>query len=157
MTARTLPLALVALLLIAAPAAAKGVSEAAVCGAEGCRDITEQTAFALMQGGLATDDPRTTAPWFEVRVTIEHGGEVMDRFAMRWLPEQKKLRGPDGVWIDAPAAVQTELTSLTDGLEPHGATTEVDDGGPSALAIAAPAALILLGGGALAARRRRRG
>jgi MYXO-CTERM domain-containing protein len=155
MTARTLVLTAVAVCAAASPAAAKGISEVKMCGAEGCRDVTDGATFAVMEGGPATSAPTAGRPWFDVRITVSHGEEYEDRWTVRWLPEAEVMRGPDGAWTKVSTAAQTELVAMSKGMEPRGVKPKAEDsGGPPALAIAAPAALILLGGGALARRRR---
>lgn len=156
MTARAPVLALLLALVLAAPAAGKGISELSICGAEGCRDVTEGATFAVMEGGPSVARPPAGEPWFDVRVTVSHGEEYEDSWTQRWLPGAEAMRGADGAWTKVSPAAQTELAELSEGMAPRGVKPKAtESGGPPAHALAAPAALILLGGGALARRRRR--
>jgi hypothetical protein len=160
MTARAAVLALALLLAAAAPAAAKELGSAAICGAAGCTDVTDDATEAIVHGGSPTTAPRTAEPYYVVRVGVSDGRRIVDEFAFRWLPKAERLRGADGVWMTAPPRTQRELARLSAGMEPIGVRTRREEdggGGPSvALAIGAPAGAALAAAALLVRRRRRR-
>jgi hypothetical protein len=161
MPARTLLLALVLVLTLAAPGWGKGLGSVALCGADGCTDVTDRATSAILEGGLPTTPPRGAEPYFDVRITIEHEGETVDRWSVRWLPKSELMRSDDGTWLDTTPEAQNELVQLSSGLKPRGARpakTEEEEGGGSsttALAIGAPVAAAFAGV-MLVGRRRRR-
>ena len=75
---RRLPLAvLAALLATAAPAHAKGVIKATVCGADGCRAVAVRSHDpALLEMGAEADGPTASGPGFvRLHITIGEGGD----------------------------------------------------------------------------------
>ncbi|HEV2813250.1 MAG TPA: hypothetical protein VGW10_08370 [Solirubrobacteraceae bacterium] len=151
-------LAVAALLVFPASASAKGIERAELCGVGGCAEVGERVAMAAAGGGPAVPTAPRGEPHFTLRISIGHGGETMDSFSIRWLPESGLVRDAQGVWMRAPAEAQRELLRLSADLEAVGPRVEreEDDGGGSAtaLAIGGPAAAAL-GLAALLARRRR--
>src|SRR5215216_838332 len=85
-----------ALWCISAQTEAKGVQQATVCGANGCRDIADRSQLsALLEGGNPAPPPSTATGWYRVSVGVGepgHGG-VRDRFTIAVLPDQQLLRG----------------------------------------------------------------
>ena len=170
---------------LAAPASAKELERAELCGAAGCTDVTDRATRAIVEAGPTRPAPRTAEPYFVMKITVtDPEGRPMDSFDTRWLPRSGLLRGADGVWMTAPPKTQRELKRLSRGIEPRPAGSrppkepaqppqgqlppEVmepptapeeergsDGGGPSTALVAAPAAS-LLGLAGLVGRRRRR-
>ena len=169
-----LALALAVLLLVAPAAPAKGPSRVAVCGADGCTDVSNQVTHAILQGGLPAERPTVAEPSLILHVHFYKGHAQVETLENRWLPGSGLIRGDDGHWMHPGADQRRELERVSRGVRPlpavamsraelaPRATTpsreETGDGGGgagTALAVAAPAAAAL-GLAAMLARRRRR-
>jgi hypothetical protein len=100
---RLFPLGLLLCLLLAAPAHAKEVLSAKVCGENGCVMSRDRGLIAgLAEGGDPVDPPKAAAPFFRVRLTIgDEKGKVMDRFWTHFVPKGELIRGSDGTWMPA--------------------------------------------------------
>jgi hypothetical protein len=110
---------LAVLLCAAASAQAKGVSAATVCGADGCRDITDQSRLQFFsEGGPPTDPPSTASGWYRVTVTIGAPGAPEDRFTMAVVTDQRLIRGSDGTWMPVSPDAVAAYRSAARGLEP---------------------------------------
>ena len=80
-----------ALLVLAAPAAAKELTRAQICGASGCRTITDRDQLrALPTGGETTAAQPPAAGYYTVTFVIEHAAES-DRFTMYYVPASNLL------------------------------------------------------------------
>ena len=108
------PMALLLCLMVAAPAEAKEVLSATVCGANGCESSRDRALIAgLAEGGDPVDPPKTAAPFFRVRLTIgEENGKVMDRFWTHFMPKGELIRGSDGTWMPAGDAYTGALKKI---------------------------------------------
>jgi hypothetical protein len=128
---RTLILAAVAALaLAAAPAAsAKEITKAEVCGADGCAAAAGGDRQTLGNGG-PTRTPPAAAPFYTLRITVDHGDGATTSWEMTAVPARRALRAEDGTWLDMPPDVAAVITKLAAGHRPFPA---------SALTGAAPA------------------
>jgi hypothetical protein len=108
------PMALLVCLTVAAPAEAKEVLSAKVCGANGCETSRDRALIAgLAEGGDPVDPPKAAAPFFRVRLTIgEENGKVMDRFWTHFMPKGELIRGSDGTWMPAGEAYTGALKKI---------------------------------------------
>jgi hypothetical protein len=102
------------LCLAAAPAEAKTVLSAEVCGANGCETSRDRALIAgLAEGGDPVDPPKAAAPFFRVRLTVGEGnGKVMDRFWTHFMPKGELIRGSDGTWMPASYAYTDALKKI---------------------------------------------
>jgi hypothetical protein len=143
---------------------------AAVCGADGCVDATDQMSHAILDGGPTVLGPAALEPSFILRIEIGTGNRVEETLHTRWLPRSRLMRADDGSWIEPSSSARMAFARLTRGIEPLPPAAmggerlapkppeEAGDGGGSAgiaLAVAAPAALLLLLLVAARGRRRR--
>ena len=121
MSIRTIPLVLVAAaaMLLAAPAMAKEIEEAAVYGADGCAKVKPRgNAHAMLEGSAVTDAPKP-APFYRLRLGIGDGsGKVFERFTIVWVPSAEKMRAMDGQWVNTTTAADRALARITRGQEP---------------------------------------
>ena len=89
MSIRTIPLVVAAsaAMVLAAPAVAKEIEEAAVCGAGGCTKVAPRgDAHAMLEGGAVSDAP-ASAPFYRIRLGIGDGsGKVFERFSILYVP-----------------------------------------------------------------------
>ena len=187
MSIRTIPLVVVAAaaMVLAAPAVAKEIEEASVCGAGGCTKATPRgDAHAMLDGGAVSDAPGP-APYYRIRLGIGDGsGKVFDRFSILYVPSADKVLAMDGRWMHTTTAAERALDRLTRSHRPFpaerlktapGEAAETvgtslppeivvppDDGPPSGggvpallIVLAAGGGLALAGGGAVWALRRR--
>ena len=101
-----------ALTLAAAPAAgAKEITNAKVCGPDGCAAVEDETGrFALMTAGSPTDPP-TRAPYYEVSATFA-ADDQRETVGFVAVPERRAIRYDDGNWY----AMTAEQTALIDKL-----------------------------------------
>jgi hypothetical protein len=79
---------IVLLLCLTAPAEAKTVLSAKVCGANVCEASRDRALIAgLAEGGDPVDPPKAAAPFFRVRLTVgERDGKVIDRLWTHFMP-----------------------------------------------------------------------
>ena len=93
---RLLAFALPAVLLLAAPSAAiaKEVSDAKVCGADGCKAIAN--ADETMLGGQAVRGPAAAEPFVRLRFEIGDGAGYSERVSNIFLPRSGLLLADDG-------------------------------------------------------------
>ena len=172
MSLRTIPLVVVAAaaMVLVAPAVAKEIEEAAVCGAEGCAKVTPGgDAHAMLEGGAVSDAPGP-APFYRVRLGIGDGsGKVFERFSILYVPSAMKVRAMDGQWMTTTRAAVRALDRVTGGHRPFpakrlntapGEAAQVigtslppeivpppDDGPPSGGGVPAWAIVLVVGGG----------
>jgi MYXO-CTERM domain-containing protein len=101
-------------LVLAAPAEAKEVLSAKVCGANGCATSRDRDLIAgLAEGGDPVDPPKASAPFFRVRLEIgEANGKVIDRFWAHFMPKGELIRGSDGTWMPATEAYTSALKKV---------------------------------------------
>jgi hypothetical protein len=111
---RLFPLGVLLCLVLAAPAQAKEVLSAKVCGENGCVTSRDRGLIAaLAEGGDPVDPPKAAAPFFRVRLTIgDEKGKVMDRFWMHFMPKGELIRGSDGTWMPATDAYTGALKKV---------------------------------------------
>ena len=121
MSIRTIPLVVVAAaaMVLAAPAVAKEIEEATVCGAGGCTNVTPGgDAHAMLEGGAVTDAP-APAPFYRIRLGIGDGsGKVFERFSILYVPSADKVLAMDGQWVNTTAAAERALDRVTRGHGP---------------------------------------
>jgi hypothetical protein len=108
------PIVLLLCLAAAAPAEAKTVLSAKVCGANGCATSRDRALIVgLAEGGDPVDPPKAAAPFFRVRLTVGEGnGKVMDRFWTHFMPKGELIRGSDGTWMPASEAYTDALKKI---------------------------------------------
>ncbi len=108
------PIVLLLCLTVAAPAEAKEVLSATVCGANECETSRDRVLIAgLAEGGDPVDPPKAAAPFFRVRLTIgEENGKAMDRFWTHFMPKGELIRGSDGTWMPAGDAYTGALKKI---------------------------------------------
>jgi hypothetical protein len=125
MSIRTIPLVVVAAaaMALAAPAVAKEIEEATVCGSDGCAEVAAKgNAHAMLDGGAITDAPQP-APFYRIRVGIGDGsGKVFERFSILYVPSADKVRAMDGIWVNTTAAADRALGRVTRGRKPFPAS-----------------------------------
>ena len=95
---RLLAIALPAVLLLCAPAAAKEVTGATVCGADGCRAM-DGVGEELLQGGPPVDAPAQGEPFVRLVFRFAAGRET-HRVRNIFMPRSGLLLGDDGrTWL----------------------------------------------------------
>lgn len=152
--------ALLTLLVGAAPAGAKGVLSATVCGKSECREVDQRTVMPyLSEGGYPTEPPASAAPWY--RVTIVMGDDLLPpakrvrgRMTVSVVPDRSVLRGEDGDWMPMSADALQVYRTVTQGLEPLPASelpgvpdAPTDQGTGGGGAEGGPPAWLLIAGG----------
>jgi hypothetical protein len=125
MSIRTIPLVVVAAaaMALAAPAVAKEIEEATVCGAGGCAQVAAKgNAHAMLDGGAITDAPKP-APFYRIRLGIGDGsGKVFERFSILYVPSADRVRAMDGMWVNTTATADRALDRVTRGRKPFPAS-----------------------------------
>jgi hypothetical protein len=115
--------AVAAAVLAGAPAAAaKEVTSATICGADGCT-TTHDRAFlqALMNGGGPADPPAHPSGAFRVRARIaEPGAGIVGRFTNWWVPRTQLLLAEDGSWTTLSPRATEAVASAAHGHKPFG-------------------------------------
>ena len=121
MSIRTIPLVVAAsaAMVLAAPAVAKEIEEATVCGAGGCTKVTPRgDAHAMLEGGAVSDAP-APAPFYRIRLGIGDGsGKVFERFSILYVPSAGKVLAMDGQWMNTTMAAERALDRVTRGHRP---------------------------------------
>ena len=112
-----LALAIAALALLPASASAKEVVKAQVCGADGCRTVSNAVAMDLMDGGPPTNPPKEAAPFFTARLWIKTDDDHTETFDTAFVPRYELMRGADGTWLDPPVQTVTAFKRAARGLE----------------------------------------
>jgi hypothetical protein len=147
-----------AVLVSAAPAAAKGVSSATVCGRSECREVKDPatTAF-LSEGGDPTDPPSTAAPWYRATLRFGEPGAVVGEGGLEprtvtVVPDHHLLLGADGTWMvtsrfaaDAYRKVMIDVEPFPASSMPGIAKAPADAGGPSGSDGGSPAWILVAG------------
>jgi hypothetical protein len=134
-----------ALATICAGAAAKEIDTVSICGADGCRAVTDERLLALLaEGGPRHHGAVAPAEHFVARVRIVHRGAGAYGFKTTVLPAAGLVRGDDGTWMELPRAAQDAYEKLTRGRDPLPASAmsggSVVDPPPAAARPAATAA-----------------
>jgi hypothetical protein len=124
---RLLLCCLAALGLLSAPATAKIITKATVCGASGCKTVTDKAALAgIEDGGPPTTPPKAAAPFYRVTLTVaerEDGRGPQHTFRNAYVPSLNLLRtdganpGGSNVWLTAGNSGEV-YERLARGLEP---------------------------------------
>jgi hypothetical protein len=117
------PLALLALAAVLGPAAptaaAKEIASVKVCGADGCRDVTDRTTMAITDGGPPTAWPDARTPFYRVRIAVRgEDGRKVPGWSFQWVPAAQKIQFEDGTWGNPPSSAIDELIRVTRGVEP---------------------------------------
>jgi hypothetical protein len=123
MTRLTLWLTMLLTLVLAAPAAAKEVVAAKVCGASGCREIEdEKSLLALHEGGPPTDPPRRASGFYTAEIEVRAEGTETFKFEMALVPRAALIRATndDGTftWMRVSEGATARYRRITRGLEP---------------------------------------
>jgi hypothetical protein len=167
---RLLAIALPAALFLCAPATAKEVTTAAVCGADGCRSIAAVDE-SFLAGGPPVGAPSRSEPFVRMEFRFAHGTGAEQRVRTLFLPGSGLVLGDDGATWMRPAALAAlreqarrvtpfaaERLPATAPLEPRGSSPAPAGGGGEGIAAwwpVLPAALLLLVLAAALARRSR--
>jgi hypothetical protein len=154
----------------AAPAVAKAVPVLDACGANACRETTDEQTLRLL---VDIGDPGPPPPhaqqarWFRIAMTVTwdagHGKQGHDGWVMRYYPAAGMMRDRR-VWVQLPEATIARFDDLTRGLDARGAVAAApvvgaqrDSPAVSGGGVAAAASVLATAGvvgGALVLRRR---
>ena len=118
-------LVVLAAVLVAAPApaAAKEITSAKVCGADGCNEVKDKKQLALLaEGGDPTDPPRHASGWYTVTLRID-AGEEHGHWSIAVVPRARMIRTYDeeaGAYRWMPISLRAAQTyaRAAEGLEP---------------------------------------
>jgi hypothetical protein len=112
--------------LLAAPAAAKELHSAKICGKSKCtvvRDKDDIRGFAFT--ALGADEP-PSGPFFTVELSVRAGADEVDSWTLDYMPDPGLIRVPDEFGDDAWWALGTgaaqRLRALTADVEPFPAS-----------------------------------
>jgi len=156
----------------ASPAVAKAVSVLEACGANTCRETTDESTLRLLNN---IGDPGPPPPpalrtrWFRMVMTVTWetgpGQQGHDTWVMRYYPAAGMMRD-HRVWVRLPDATVARFDELTRGLDARGAVPAAavvvtrpgsagsSGGGAGLAAVGSALATVGLVGGALILRRR---
>jgi hypothetical protein len=113
---------LAALALGPAPAVAKNLQAARICGPDACREVPkDDLVIDLVTGGSSTGGPERAEPFYRVRVTVGGGGHH-ESWWMVVLPRGGYTGSPDGPagsyhWGSIPAATARLYARLAGSVE----------------------------------------
>jgi len=124
-----------AALALAAPAAAKNITAAKVCGADGCRTIDQPTEQLLM-GGPPTSGPTNPSPF--VKLSFHMGGNRGEAARTWFFPRAKLVLDDDRVHWMRPAALALML-KLAREVRPFPASQAPHSGFPAPEPVTPPA------------------
>jgi hypothetical protein len=117
------------LLLAAGPAAAKEVSAAKVCGANGCHEVKDRTLLAAMpEGGPPAPPPKHPSGWYRATLTVR-AGDARDRFDVQVVLGSRYFGGNydpavgQYMWSHMADDTAAAYRRITRGLEPFPAST----------------------------------
>ena len=114
-------LALTALAGLALPslAGAKEISKVALCGDDGCREVTGGAAQRLVGGGEdMTEPPAAPGPYYRVTLTATADGRG-ESWSIFYVPSEHRLALPDGNWQQVTGTVRAAYDKETEGLKPY--------------------------------------
>ena len=112
-----------ALLVLAAPAAAKEVTKVEICGASRCTTITDSDELRLLPtGGEATAEQPPPAGYYTVTFTVDHGAET-NPITMYYAPAPNLLAGnpefPGSLtWFGVYGPATDVIRDAVDGIDP---------------------------------------
>ena len=106
---------LVCFLVLAAPAAAKGLLDARLCGRDACVALASPVYPVLVEGTFVSGGRTPLGKHFQLRFA---GPE--DRFTTRFVPATGLVRNTAGRWMRMDPAVERLLYDSSAGLEPFG-------------------------------------
>lgn len=111
--------AALSVLAVPAPAHAKELAAATVCGPSGCSTVAHPEALMpLMQGTPPVPPGLIRAhPFYRLRFAIDEG-TTRGRIHLLVMPRSGYVRGPDGAWRHADTRAVEEVESLAGGLKP---------------------------------------
>jgi hypothetical protein len=115
--------AVAAAVVVGAPlAAAKEVTQAKVCGSDGCTTTRDPALLqGLMNGGPPADPPAHPSGAFRIQAkVVEPGGATIGRFTNWWVPRTQLVVGEDGGWSMLSPRVITAIASAAHGHKPFG-------------------------------------
>ncbi len=117
------------LLLAAAPAAAKEVSSAKVCGSNGCHEVKDRALLAAIpEGGPPAPPPKHLSGWYRATLTVR-AGDARDRFSVQVVLGSRYFGGgydPAAgayTWSHMADNTVAAYRRITRGLEPFPAST----------------------------------
>jgi hypothetical protein len=122
-----LAIGLALLLAAASPAAAKEVSSAKVCGANGCHEVKDRSLLAaLPEGGPPSPPPNRPSGWYRATLTISAEG-ARDRFSVAIVPASRYIRGRGELgdrytWMHMSDRTASAYGRIARGLEPFPAS-----------------------------------
>lgn len=112
-------IATAALAAAPSPATAKGVRDAEVCGAAGCREADRDAYFAFLPDARESDPPTAAAPFVTVTVTMEHDRSETGSFTYDYVPSLGMMRTDDmstyGEWMTLTHAARVTLDDVIAG------------------------------------------
>ena len=121
---RILAAALLALALLASPAAAKEIEQVTACGPDGCRTVDSPggNAHGLFPSeNLPAETPEAGA-FYRLRIGIGDGsGKVFDTFTVLWAPQAELLANdePAPAWFAADSATAQMAREITEGVSAY--------------------------------------
>jgi hypothetical protein len=90
-----------------------------VCGADGCRDVTDRASMAVTDGGPPSVPPDEAAPFYRVRISVTgEDGEAVPGWSFLWVPSAEKIKLEDETWTNPPSTTVDELKLLARRVEP---------------------------------------
>jgi len=119
MQRRLIPAAVAALALAAAPAAgAKEISNAEVCGANGCAGVSgEADRLALMTGSGKSIAAPPEAPYYEASAVYSHGGQSKT-VGFVAVPRHRAVSYEGGPWYEITPAQSALISKLAGDRQP---------------------------------------
>ena len=124
----------------ASTAAAKEIASVKVCGADGCRDVTDRATMAVADGGPPTAWPDAKTPFYRVKISVEgEHGEVVPGWTFLWVPAAQKIKFEDETWANPPSTTIDELEAVTRKIDPLPASKLVLPAVPEPKEIVSPA------------------
>ena len=103
----------------AATASAKEIAAVKVCGADGCRDVTDRATMALTDGGPPPawpEDGDALLPGEDQRRGRGRGG--VPGWSFLWVPAAEKMQFEDGTWTNPPSTAIDELKLIARDVDP---------------------------------------
>ena len=118
---RLIPAAVAALALAAAPAAgAKEISNAEVCGTDGCVPAVdgEASRMALMTASGRSIAAPPRAPYYDVQRRVQPRRPAPRRSSFVAVPRHRAVRYEDGAWYEMTAEQAALISKLAGGEQP---------------------------------------
>ena len=115
-------IAITALAGLPAPASAKEVMKATVCGTDGCHATTDRSIQALHDNGPGGSPPKSVSGYYTLRLRVGDGRRAVASWTTRYIPAANMIQSTnesgEATWVSLTSEGAAVLGRLARGLRP---------------------------------------